>query len=50
MLHSQEQSDEQDLLTREIEEIVGRKLEPLLGELTRLREYLNALGAVLEPW
>lgn len=50
MRHSQEQSDEQDLLTREIEEIVARKLEPLQGELVRLREYLNALGAVLEPW
>lgn len=50
MLHMQEQEAEQDPLAREIERVVAQQLEPLHGELARLREYLRALGAVLEPW
>jgi hypothetical protein len=50
MENSQSSAEERKTLTREIERIVARELEPLRDELARLREHVNALGRMWEPW
>jgi len=41
---------EQDAVTREIERIIARELEPVRDELARLRGHVAALRDAFTPW
>ncbi len=43
-------SAEQDALSREIEKIIARELEPVRDELARLRGHVAALRDAFTPW